>query len=151
MEIHKMQLIKSLRQTSNWLIYLFLFSFIFLVGTETFIISPMLPTITSSLKVSITDGSYIVVAYVLTYAILGPCIGIVSDFKRKTSFILIGCLIFVIGNYLASIAVSLSTLIFARVIIGAGAATAGPAIWSFIVDTAQKSMHGRLGPVYNSL
>ncbi len=139
-----MQLIKSLHQTSNWLIYFFLYSFIFLIGTETFIISPMLPTIASSLKVSITDASYIVVAYVLTYAILGPFIGIASDFKRKTSFILIGCLIFAVGNYLASIAISLSAIIFARVIIGAGAATAGPAIWSFIADTAPKNMQGRL-------
>ena len=120
------------RLHADWVLLICLFIFLFLVGSETFLISPIIPTIATSLNVSIVKVANIVLVYVLVYAVLGPIIGVISDFKGRTRLIITGFILFFIGNLSAGLANSLTSLTISRGLMGVGAACAGPSIWAFI-------------------
>lgn len=126
-----------------WMRYLAVYVVLFVVGTETFLVSPLLPTIARDVHVSQPAAARIVSAYALTYAVSAPFLGIVTDrFGRRRS-ILIGASLFLVGNLVAALSFQLGPLILARAIGGLGAALAGPAIWAYIGDTAAPEVRGR--------
>ena len=59
--------------------YAGVFLLLFLFGTETFIVSPLLPTISGDIGVSETAAAQSVTAYVLVYAVTAPFLGLLSD------------------------------------------------------------------------
>ncbi|MFJ9109779.1 hypothetical protein [Streptomyces sp. NPDC102283] len=52
--------------------YASVFLLLFLFGTETFLVSPLLPTIADDLDISEQAAAYSVTAYVLVYAVCAP-------------------------------------------------------------------------------
>jgi DHA1 family inner membrane transport protein len=116
---------------------------LFLVGTETFLISPLLPTIAGAVQVSEREAAVSITAYTLAYAITAPFLGVASDrFGRRTA-IVAGAVLFVVGNLLAAVAGSLELLIAARVASALGAALAGPSIWAHLSETSSDETRGR--------
>jgi DHA1 family inner membrane transport protein len=138
------QTINETSRTTEWPVLISLFTFIFLIGTETFLVSPILPQIANNFSSTIRDAASIVTAYVLAYAFFAPLLGVMSDALGRKLFIVGGATIFCLGNIIASIASSLDILTFARCITGIGAAMAGPSIWAFIGDTTHHSIRGRI-------
>lgn len=128
---------------ADWVLLICLFIFLFLVGSETFLISPIIPTIATSLNVSVVEVANIVLVYVLVYAILGPIIGVISDFKGRARLIISGFVLFFIGNLSAGLSNSLTSLMISRGLMGVGAACAGPSVWAFIAETTHSSKKGR--------
>ncbi|MGA9309107.1 MAG: MFS transporter [Pseudonocardiaceae bacterium] len=123
--------------------YLSFYLVLFLVGTETFLVSPLLPAITDDLHISIDLSSTIVLAYVLVYAICAPFLGGVTDrFGRRTS-VLIGGSIFLIGNILVANSPGIILIVAGRAVAGLGAALAGPAIWAHLADTSSPNERGQ--------
>lgn len=120
-----------------------LYGIIFLIGTETFLISPLLPSISHEFNVSASTTAQIVVSYVLTYAITAPILGSLSDKIGRRQLVFLGGLLFVASNAFASYAQGLHELTLARVITGLAASMAGPAIWALIADLTHPMIRGK--------
>lgn len=137
-----------------WPQYTLLYPVVFLMGVETFLVSPLLPTIAADLHASIGATAAVVTAYVLTYAVVGPLVGSVSDRAPRRVFITVGLSVFLLGNVLCGLAQGLGWLIGARAITGFGGAVAGPAMWAYFAETARLDQRGRavgLGAAFYSL
>ncbi|WP_335937437.1 MFS transporter [Streptomyces sp. PTD5-9] len=126
-----------------WATYTGVYLLLFLIGTETFLVSPLLPTIAGSVGVSVAAAAGTVTAYTLVYALTAPFLGAVSDRFGRRPTILAGTLLFLLGNALAAVAGNLPVLIAARVLGALGAALAGPSIWAHIAETAPAPVRGR--------
>ncbi|MFD8822630.1 MFS transporter [Streptomyces sp. NPDC059605] len=126
-----------------WAAYTGVYLLLFLIGTETFLVSPLLPTIADSVGVSVAAAASTVTAYTLVYALTAPFLGAVSDRFGRRPTILAGTLLFLLGNALAAVAGNLTVLVVARVVGALGAALAGPSIWAHIAETAPAPVRGR--------
>ncbi|MFJ7198760.1 MULTISPECIES: MFS transporter [unclassified Streptomyces] len=126
-----------------WVTYTGVYLLLFLIGTETFLVSPLLPTIAGSVGVSVAAAASTVTAYTLVYALTAPFLGAVSDRFGRRPTILAGTLLFLLGNALAAVAGNLTVLVVARVLGALGAALAGPSIWAHIAETAPAPVRGR--------
>ena len=123
--------------------YAGVFVLLFLFGTETFLVSPLLPTIAGDLRVSGAAAANSVTAYVLVYAVCAPFLGVLSDRIGRRQTLLAGAALFVLANAGAALSTGLTELVAARALSGLAAATAGPAIWAHIAETAPERMRGR--------
>ncbi len=109
---------------------------LFLIGAETFLISPLLPTITAALHTSVAVAANATTAYVLVYAVASPLLGSVSDRIGRRTPLLVGAALFLVANLGCALAPDVAVLIAARAVGGLGAALAGPSIWAYVADSA---------------
>ncbi|OKJ09316.1 hypothetical protein AMK19_17010 [Kitasatospora sp. CB01950] len=123
--------------------YAGVFALLFLFGTETFLVSPLLPTIADSIHVSEAAAASTVTAYVLVYAICAPFLGLLSDRFGRRRTLLAGTVLFVLSNAAAALSTDLTLLVLSRALAGLAAAAAGPAIWAHIAETAPDAVRGR--------
>lgn len=131
------------RDTFNRWRYAGVFLLLFLFGTETFLVSPLLPTIADDIHVSESAAAQSVTAYVLVYAISAPFLGLLSDRFGRRRTLLAGTALFLLSNAAAALSGSLAPLIVSRALAGLAAAAAGPAIWAHIAETAPERVRGR--------
>ncbi|WP_067131189.1 MFS transporter [Microtetraspora malaysiensis] len=120
-----------------------MFLLLFLFGTETFLVSPLLPTIAGDLGISEQSAAYSVTAYVLVYAVCAPFLGLVSDRVGRRRTLLAGSLLFLLSNAAAALSDGLPLLVLSRALAGIAAASAGPAIWAHISETTEDAVRGR--------
>ncbi|MFF2043785.1 MFS transporter [Kitasatospora sp. NPDC058170] len=123
--------------------YAGVFVLLFLFGTETFLVSPLLPTIAESIRTSESAAAASVTAYVLVYAVSAPFLGLLSDRFGRRRTLLAGTLLFVLSNAAAALSTGLTLLVLSRAVAGLAAAAAGPAIWAHIAETAPDAVRGR--------
>ncbi|GHD53529.1 MFS transporter [Streptomyces galbus] len=140
----------SLTRTSSpagdvtpWARYLLVYAFLFLMGAETFLISPLLPRIAADLHSSTSATAQLVTAYVLAYAVTAPLLGGVSDRVPRRTFITAGGTLFMAGNLLCALADTLPSLLAARAVTGLGGAAAAPAMWAYLSETSAAHQRGR--------
>lgn len=134
-----------------WLQYAGVYLLLFLIGTETFIVAPLLPTIASSLAVPETAAAATVTAYTVAYAVTAPFLGVVTDRFGRYPMIMIGAVLFLLGNVVAALAGNLEVLMGGRILGAFGAAAAGPAIWAHLAETAPEAARGRSVAAGNAL
>ncbi|MEU6971814.1 MFS transporter [Kitasatospora aureofaciens] len=123
--------------------YAGVFLLLFLFGTETFLVSPLLPTIAESIRTSEAAAASSVTAYVLVYAVAAPFLGLLSDRFGRRRTLVAGTLLFVLSNAAAALSTGLTLLVLSRAVAGLAAAAAGPAIWAHIAETAPEAVRGR--------
>ncbi|MEU3496691.1 MFS transporter [Kitasatospora cineracea] len=123
--------------------YAGVFALLFLFGTETFLVSPLLPTIADSIGSTEAAAASTVTAYVLVYAVCAPFLGLLSDRFGRRRTLLAGGLLFVLSNAAAALSTDLTLLVLSRGLAGLAAAAAGPAIWAHIAETAPDAVRGR--------
>ncbi|MFJ5306762.1 MFS transporter [Streptomyces sp. NPDC088350] len=123
--------------------YAGVFMLLFLFGTETFLVSPLLPTIAKDIDVSEAAAASSVTAYVLVYAVCAPFLGVLSDRFGRRRALVAGSLLFVVSNVGAAVSTGLALLVVSRAVAGLAAASAGPAIWAHIAETAPDRVRGR--------
>ncbi|MFE6872419.1 MFS transporter [Kitasatospora sp. NPDC057692] len=123
--------------------YAGVFVLLFLFGTETFLVSPLLPTIADSIKVGEAAAASSVTAYVLVYAVFAPFLGLLSDRFGRRRTLVAGTVLFVLSNVGAAVSTDLAGLVLSRALAGLAAAAAGPAIWAHIAETAPDAVRGR--------
>ena len=94
----------------------------FAVGTETFVVAALLPSIAADFRVTVAAAGQIVTAFALAYAIGSPVLSVLTGgFDRKR--LLIACLLlFSLANLLAAATHGLLELTLARIVL---AVTAG--------------------------
>ncbi|WP_316275095.1 MFS transporter [Bacillus halotolerans] len=113
------------------LIWLF-FSVLFVIGTDTFLLSPLLPLLQDQFHVSTDLSGWMVSAYALGYALFALAAGPISDrFNRKT-VMLSGLAGFILSTFLCGIAPSFAAMCAFRFAAGISAAFVTPQIWASI-------------------
>jgi MFS transporter, DHA1 family, inner membrane transport protein len=116
---------------------------LFLIGAETFLVSPLLPTIAADLQESEAAVATTVTAYTLAYALSAPLLSPIFNAAPRRTAITLGTVLFLLGNVLAAAADGIVVLIAARVVGALGAAVAGPAIWAHLSERTSGEARGR--------
>ena len=108
----------------------------FLVGTELFVFSPLLPTLVVNYDVSSSMAGLCVTTFSLAYMINAPLLGQVSDRVGKRR-VLICCLVaFGTANLFTAAATNFLWLLVLRLFAGAAAAGISPSIYALVGDAA---------------
>lgn len=117
-------------------------SLFFFLGTDLFIISPLIPEIARYFGVTPQETAAVAVAFGATYTVLGPFAALFTDQLTRKNAIFIGGTVFALGGILAGISPSLDVLVVARVISAVGASLMGAPIWSYVTETAKPGKTG---------
>jgi predicted MFS family arabinose efflux permease len=108
----------------------------FLIGTELFIFSPLLPTLAVNYDVSLTVAGLCVTTFSLAYMVTAPLFGHVSDRVGKRRVLICCLLAFGTANLLTASAVNFPWLLALRLFAGAAAAGVSPSIYALVGEAA---------------
>ncbi|RKP47178.1 MFS transporter [Pararobbsia silviterrae] len=93
----------------------------FAVGTDAFVIAGVLPSIASSLRVSLAAAGQMVTIFSLAYALSAPITGALSAAWYRRTALTAGLLLLVVGNILTAIAPTFGLALASRVVAAIGA------------------------------
>jgi len=110
----------------------------FVIGTDTFIVAPLLPTLGSTFNVDIDISGWMVSAYALGYTLLALFSGPISDRLDRRNVLLVGLIGFIVSTVLCGYAYSFETMILYRFLAGMSAAFVSPQIWASIPVLSKK-------------
>lgn len=108
----------------------------FLLGTELFIFSPLLPTLAVNYNVSSNTAGLCVTTFSLAYMISAPLLGHVSDCVGKRRVLIYCLLVFGTANLFTAYTRDFSFLLFLRLLAGASAGGVSPSLYALVGDTA---------------
>jgi predicted MFS family arabinose efflux permease len=108
----------------------------FLIGTELFVFSPLLPTLAVNYDVSSNVAGLCITTFSLAYMITAPLFGHVSDRVGKRRVLICCLLAFGTANLLTASAVNFPWLLALRSFAGAAAAGVSPSIYALVGDAA---------------
>lgn len=115
---------------------------LFLMGTDLFVVSPLLPFISEAYNVSSAMTGWMVTVFAVTYAIVAPFFGWASDKNGRGIFITFGLLLFSFSNILTAFSPSFTWLIISRILAGLSVAAITPLIYAVIGDIAPSNRRG---------
>jgi predicted MFS family arabinose efflux permease len=96
------------------------------LGTDSFVISGVLPQISQGFHVSIGAAGQMTTFYAITYALMAPTIATVAAHIPRKTLLLSSLTLFVVANLLTAAAPTLAFALVARVLAGLGAAMFAP-------------------------
>ncbi|GAA0472631.1 MFS transporter [Streptomyces olivaceiscleroticus] len=108
------------------------FTTMFVIGTDTFLVAPMLPTLSRSFDISTGMSGWMVSAYALGFALFALVAGPLSDGRNRRSVLLLGFAGFTIATALCGVAPGFWGMIVFRVLAGMSAALVTPQLWASI-------------------
>lgn len=108
------------------------FMIMFIIGTDTFLISPLLPTLRNEFHISVEMSGWLVGAYAIGYALFALIAGPLSDMWNRKNVMLWGILGFSISTFLCGFADHFWTMFLFRLLAGIFAAFTSPQIWATI-------------------
>ncbi|MTT31734.1 MFS transporter [Terrilactibacillus sp. BCM23-1] len=110
-----------------------LFFFItFVIGTDTFLVSPLLPTLRHTYHVSPDISGWLVSAYALGYVCFALIAGPISDGMDRKKIMIYGLMAFVMSTFLCGLASNFWLMIVFRFIAGISASFVTPQVWASI-------------------
>lgn len=104
----------------------------FVIGTDTFVVSPLLPTLEARFHVQDAFAPWLVGAYALGYAVFALIAGPVSDRLDKKRVMQVGLVAFTLSTLLCGLAEGFWSMIVLRGIAGISAAFTAPQVWAGI-------------------
>lgn len=104
----------------------------FIIGTDTFLISPLLPTLREMYDISASISGWMVSAYALGYFLFALISGPISDGLDKKKVLVWGFLAFAISTFLCGFATNFYLMLLFRFAAGVSASFAGPQVWASI-------------------
>lgn len=108
----------------------------FVVGTDLFVVSPLLPMIAADYRVSPAVAGLCVTVFSLTYMVSAPLFGHLAD-RIGRRWMLVSCLAaFAAANLMTAAAESVTWLLAARVLAGAAAAGVTPSVYALVGGAA---------------
>ena len=108
----------------------------FVVGSDLFVVSPLLPAIMADYGISPAAAGLSVTVFAFAYVVSAPFLGHVAD-KVGRSRVMISCLCaFGLANLLTAAAVNLTWLLVTRSMAGAMAAGVSPSLYALISSSA---------------
>ncbi|EST54472.1 MFS transporter [Brevibacillus panacihumi W25] len=111
---------------------------LFLVGTDVFIMSPLLPSIADEFVLTPAQAGWLVTIMSIMYACGSPFMGSLFDqLHTKRSFILWGGLIgFCLANIWTGLSTSFLMLLCSRAVAGLSLAAIAPCVYAYVSDLA---------------
>ncbi len=122
----------SRRAPSARTVSLLSFATMFVIGTDTFLVAPLLPTLAHTFAVSADVSGWMVSAYALGYALFALIAGPLSDGRDRRRVLLTGLVGFTLMTALCGFAQGFWTMILFRFLAGVSAAFVSPQIWASI-------------------
>jgi predicted MFS family arabinose efflux permease len=115
---------------------------LFVVGTDLFVVSPLLPLIATDFGVSPTVAGLAVTIFALSYMVSAPLLGHLAD-RLGSRKVLICCLAaFAVANLLTAWANSVPGLLAARMLAGSMAAGVSPLLYALVGEAAPSGRRG---------
>ncbi|MBM6440001.1 MFS transporter [Lacticaseibacillus rhamnosus] len=111
---------------------LLFFLVMFVIGTDTFLVSPLLPTLTRYYGITTSISGFIVSAYAIGYMLSALLIGPISDRHDRKKILVGGLVVFTVATASCGLANTFAWMLITRFVAGIAAATAGPQIWAAI-------------------
>ncbi|HDR8069769.1 TPA: MFS transporter [Bacillus cereus] len=108
------------------------FMIMFMIGTDTFLISPLLPTLQQVYHVSTELSGWMVSSYALGYAGFALIAGPISDGLNRKKVMVLGMSFFAISTFLCGITPSFLWMLTFRFLAGVSAAFVSPQVWASI-------------------
>lgn len=88
----------------------------FAIGTEGFMIAPLLPTIAHDLHMSLSATAMLVVVFTLVMSLSSPITTVLTARLRRRNTLLVALTLFTAGNFVAAFSTSFATLMIARIL-----------------------------------
>ncbi|MFT8987184.1 MAG: MFS transporter [Bifidobacterium psychraerophilum] len=114
------------------------FLVMFLIGTDTFLVSPLLPALSSRMSFPLARGGWLVSAYAIGYCIAALVIGPLSDRMNRRTVLITGLLLFSLATSACALATGFWMLLALRLLTGVCAAIGSPQIWAIIPQIVPK-------------
>jgi predicted MFS family arabinose efflux permease len=99
-------MMRMLNRTAGWVT-------LFLIGTDLFVISPLLPGIRASLGIDVSAAALTVTVFSLAYIVGGPVFGTVADRTGHRRVLLAALALFAGANLLTALAAGFAVLLLA--------------------------------------
>ncbi|WP_432444714.1 MFS transporter [Rhizobium leguminosarum] len=115
----------------------------FAIGTEGFMIAPLLPTIASDLGMSLSATAMLVVVFTITLAISSPITTVITGRLNRRDTLLVAMTIFAVGNFVAAFSATFSTLLVARLLMAVAAGLYVPSANALAGTIAGPARRGR--------
>jgi len=124
----------------------------FVVGTELFVVSPLLPFLAADLHLSTAVAGWSVAVFSFTYMLSSPLLGQLSDRIGKRRVLICSLLAFAAANFITALVTNLPSLLAARFAAGAAAAGISPSVYALTVAAGPAHRRAtRLGVVVSGL
>jgi DHA1 family inner membrane transport protein len=125
-----------------WII--FSLSFLLFLGVaDNQTLVPLLPSVVSSLRISMERAGLLVVAYSVAAAVAAFASGSLSDHYGRRRFLRIGVLVFALASWAASRSETFAGLLAARALTGLGAGTLSTCAFAFAADWFPYTVRGK--------
>ena len=108
----------------------------FVVGTDLFVVSPLLPMIAADYRVSPAVAGLSVTVFSLSYMVSAPFFGQVADRIGRRRMLVCCLAAFAAANLLTAVAASVMWLLAARVAAGVAAAGVTPSVYALVGSAA---------------
>ncbi len=108
----------------------------FLVGTELFVFSPLLPVLAADYHIAPALAGLSVTMFSLAYMVSAPLFGYFSDRIGRRRVLICSLLAFALANILTAGAASLPSLLAVRLFAGTAAAGVSPSIYALVGSAA---------------
>lgn len=115
---------------------------LFVIGTDLFVVSPLLSLIAKEYGITSALAGWMVTVFSIMYVVGAPKIGSLSDKVGRRSIIVAGLLLFAVANLLTSVAPSFIILLISRILAGLAAAAVTPSVYAITGDTAPDVRRG---------
>lgn len=114
------------------------FLIMFVIGTDTFLIAPLLPTLARNYGISTSISGLLVSAYAIGYAVCALFSGPISDGKNRKKVLLWGLSGFIISTFLCGFAFNFQMMLTFRLLAGISASFVTPQVWASIPVVVSK-------------
>ena len=108
------------------------FAVMFLIGSDTFVVAPLLPSLAKAFDVSTTQSGWLVSVYAIGYALTGLVSGPISDRGNRRIILTLGMVVFALATAACAVSPGFWTMFIFRFITGGAAAIAAPQVWAMI-------------------
>jgi len=108
----------------------------FLVGTELFVLSPLLPMLASDYKISTTTAGLAVTSFSSSYMVSAPLFGYFADRIGRRRVVICSLFAFSAANLLTSLASNWLCLLATRLFAGAASAGVSSSIYALVAGAA---------------
>jgi predicted MFS family arabinose efflux permease len=109
---------------------------LFLIGTDLFVMSPLLPSITREFGVPAADGGWAVTTFAAAYLVGGPSFGSLADRTSRSRVLGIGLAVFALANLATALAGSFAVLLAVRALAGLAASGVTPSVYALVGSAA---------------
>lgn len=128
-----------MRQGSKYVPLIVAFVTMLIIGTDLFVVSPLLKPISIYFDVSVGMAGISVTSFSLAYVIGAPIFGKLGDIFNKKIVLVIGLIGFAAANIFTAISSSYTIFIVARAFAGITAAAISPSVYALVGKTAPSS------------